>query len=71
MHCSYGLPSPASRLICCPEESSRPDEVKLLAPVGTVVVFNSDLWHGGTLNASPVRRRAMHSAFVLPRRAMA
>ena len=41
-----------------------PDEVKLVAPVGTVIVFNSHLWHGGTLNASPVRRRAMHSAFV-------
>ena len=40
-------------------------EVKLLAPVGTVIVFNSHVWHGGTLNASSVRRRAMHSAFVL------
>ena len=41
-----------------------PDEVKLVAPVGTAIVFNSHLWHGGTRNASPVRRRALHCAFV-------
>ena len=40
------------------------DEVKLVASVGTVIVFNSHLWHGGTHNASPVLRRALHSAFV-------
>jgi ectoine hydroxylase-related dioxygenase (phytanoyl-CoA dioxygenase family) len=40
-----------------------PDEVKLLAPAGTVVVFNSHTWHGGTLNTSQNRRRAMHSYF--------
>jgi ectoine hydroxylase-related dioxygenase (phytanoyl-CoA dioxygenase family) len=40
-----------------------PDEVLLLAPAGTVVVFNSHTWHGGTLNRSPNRRRAMHSYF--------
>jgi ectoine hydroxylase-related dioxygenase (phytanoyl-CoA dioxygenase family) len=28
-----------------------------------VVVFNSHLWHGGTLNRSPRPRRAMHSYF--------
>jgi ectoine hydroxylase-related dioxygenase (phytanoyl-CoA dioxygenase family) len=38
-------------------------EIKLLAPAGTVVVFNSHTWHGGTLNNSPNRRRAMHSYF--------
>lgn len=40
-----------------------PDEVKLIAPAGTVVIFNSHTWHGGTLNASSKRRRAMHSYF--------
>jgi ectoine hydroxylase-related dioxygenase (phytanoyl-CoA dioxygenase family) len=40
-----------------------PREVKLLAPAGTVVIFNSHTWHGGTLNTSPNRRRAMHSYF--------
>ena len=42
---------------------THPDEVQLLAPAGTVVVFNSHLWHGGTLNRTDQPRRAMHSAF--------
>jgi ectoine hydroxylase-related dioxygenase (phytanoyl-CoA dioxygenase family) len=42
---------------------THPDEVKLLASAGTVVVFNSHTWHGGTLNHSPNRRRALHSYF--------
>jgi ectoine hydroxylase-related dioxygenase (phytanoyl-CoA dioxygenase family) len=40
-----------------------PDEVKLVAPAGTVVVFNSHLWHGGTLNRTGSPRRAVHSYF--------
>src|SRR5262245_45219465 len=40
-----------------------PDEVKLLAPAGTVVIFNSHVWHGGTLNTTASRRRALHSYF--------
>jgi hypothetical protein len=40
-----------------------PDERLLLAPSGTVVIFNSHLWHGGTLNRSSARRRALHSYF--------
>jgi ectoine hydroxylase-related dioxygenase (phytanoyl-CoA dioxygenase family) len=43
--------------------AAHPDEVLLLAPAGTVVVFNSHLWHGGTLNRSSLPRRAMHSYF--------
>jgi ectoine hydroxylase-related dioxygenase (phytanoyl-CoA dioxygenase family) len=39
------------------------DEVLLLAPAGTVVIFNSHTWHGGTLNRSAARRRAMHAYF--------
>lgn len=42
---------------------AHPDEVLLLAPAGTVVVFNSHLWHGGTRNQSAKPRRAMHSYF--------
>lgn len=42
---------------------AHPDEVLLLAPAGTVVVFNSHLWHGGTLNRSDRPRRALHSYF--------
>ena len=37
--------------------------VQLLAPAGTVVIFNSHTWHGGTLNRTDKPRRAMHSYF--------
>jgi ectoine hydroxylase-related dioxygenase (phytanoyl-CoA dioxygenase family) len=40
-----------------------PDEVMLLARAGTVVIFNSHTWHGGTLNRTDKPRRAMHSYF--------
>ena len=40
-----------------------PDEVLLLAPAGTVAVFNSHVWHGGTRNGSGRPRRALHSFF--------
>ncbi len=43
--------------------AAHPDEVKLIAPAGTVVVFNSHLWHGGTLNRTSRPRRAVHSYF--------
>lgn len=42
---------------------THPGEVLLLAPAGTVAVFNSHLWHGGTLNRSLLPRRALHSYF--------
>lgn len=38
-----------------------PEERLLLAPAGTVAVFNSHTWHGGTLNRTPAPRRALHS----------
>ena len=31
-------------------EEAHPDEIKLIGAAGTVVVFNSHLWHGATLN---------------------
>ncbi len=40
-----------------------PDQVLLTAPAGTVVIFNSHTWHGGTLNRTEKPRRAMHSYF--------
>jgi Phytanoyl-CoA dioxygenase (PhyH) len=40
-----------------------PDEVLVTGPAGTVVVFNSHLWHGGTQNHSDQPRRALHSYF--------
>ncbi|MBT5874846.1 MAG: phytanoyl-CoA dioxygenase [Candidatus Latescibacteria bacterium] len=44
--------------------ASHPDEIKVLAPAGTVVVFNSHIWHGGSHNESNDLRRVMHMAFV-------
>lgn len=41
--------------------AAHPEEELLLAPAGTVVIFNSHVWHGGTLNTTALRRRAMHS----------
>src|SRR5215470_12334581 len=43
--------------------AAHPSEVLVLAPAGTVVVFNSHLWHGGTSNTSSLPRMAMHSYF--------
>lgn len=40
-----------------------PQETMLLAPAGTVVIFNSHTWHGGTLNRTDRPRGAMHSYF--------
>ena len=40
-----------------------PDETLLIAPAGTVVIFNSHTWHGGTLNRTDQPRRALHSYF--------
>ncbi|MCB0688235.1 MAG: phytanoyl-CoA dioxygenase family protein, partial [Saprospiraceae bacterium] len=40
-----------------------PDELLLEAPAGTVAIFNSHTWHGGTRNKSSRLRRAIHSYF--------
>jgi ectoine hydroxylase-related dioxygenase (phytanoyl-CoA dioxygenase family) len=42
-------------------QTSHPGEELVLAPAGTVVVFNSHTWHGGTLNRTSSPRRALHS----------
>ncbi|CAN5252573.1 phytanoyl-CoA dioxygenase family protein [soil metagenome] len=39
------------------------DEIILEAPAGSVILFNSHTWHGGTTNHSPFARRAIHSYF--------
>jgi len=54
--------APADELDGDPQ-ATHPDEVQLLAPAGTVVVFNSHVWHGGTRNGTDRPRRAMHSYF--------
>jgi ectoine hydroxylase-related dioxygenase (phytanoyl-CoA dioxygenase family) len=43
-----------------PGMGPHPAEVKLLAPAGSLILFNSaSLWHSGTLNYSPEPRLAM------------
>ncbi len=42
---------------------THPNEQLLLAPAGTVFVFNSHTWHGGTRNRTDRPRRACHSYF--------
>ncbi len=50
---------------------SHPDEVKLIAPAGSLILFNSaSLWHSGTLNYSPVPRLAV-TAYLGPPAAQA
>jgi ectoine hydroxylase-related dioxygenase (phytanoyl-CoA dioxygenase family) len=43
--------------------AAHPDEVRILGRAGTVVIFNSHLWHGGTRNRTARPRRALHSYF--------
>lgn len=40
-----------------------PQEILIEAPAGTVVIFNSHTWHGGTTNRTLAPRRAIHSYF--------
>ena len=40
------------------------DEVRIVAPAGSVILFNSaDLWHSGTHNYSPAPRLAVTAGF--------
>lgn len=43
--------------------ATHPDEVLIQAPAGSVFIFNSHAWHGGTVNNSTASRRAIHSYF--------
>lgn len=43
--------------------ASHEDEVIIEASAGSVVIFNSHTWHGGTTNNTPNPRRAIHSYF--------
>jgi hypothetical protein len=44
-------------------EASHPDEVIIEAPAGSVFIFNSHAWHGGTNNRTEKIRRSIHSYF--------
>ena len=41
-----------------------PDEIIVTGKAGTVVVFNSHAWHGGTANRTADRRLALHGFYV-------
>jgi ectoine hydroxylase-related dioxygenase (phytanoyl-CoA dioxygenase family) len=45
-------------------KAPHPEEILLIAPAGTVGVFNSHVWHGGTLNRSRGNRMALHCSYV-------
>ena len=53
----------APRLAMPDPAAAHPDEVQITGRAGTVVIFNSHLWHGGTQNRSDRPRRALHSYF--------
>jgi ectoine hydroxylase-related dioxygenase (phytanoyl-CoA dioxygenase family) len=40
-----------------------PDEILIQAPGGSVYIFNSHVWHGGTTNQTSKDRRSIHSYF--------
>ncbi len=40
-----------------------PDQVLVQAPAGSVFIFNSHVWHGGTTNKTAKDRRSIHSYF--------
>ena len=40
-----------------------PDEIKITGPAGSVFIFNSHVWHGGTNNHTQKDRRSIHSYF--------
>ena len=42
---------------------SHPDEILITAPAGSVFIFNSHVWHGGTTNKTTEHRRSIHSYF--------
>ena len=42
---------------------SHPDEIIITAPAGSVFIFNSHAWHGGTTNRTTKPRRSIHSYF--------
>jgi ectoine hydroxylase-related dioxygenase (phytanoyl-CoA dioxygenase family) len=40
-----------------------PGEIRIIAPAGSVFIFNSHVWHGGTTNETNRDRRSIHSYF--------
>ena len=61
-HLVTGSPVDALPLGC--EMGPHPDEVKIVAPAGSLILFNAaDIWHSGTFNYSPGPRLAVTASF--------
>jgi len=58
-HKSKILPSEAMENPELPHD----EEIKIIAPAGSVFIFNSHVWHGGTTNHTDKFRRSIHSYF--------
>ncbi|MFT4734733.1 MAG: ectoine hydroxylase-related dioxygenase (phytanoyl-CoA dioxygenase family) [Algoriphagus sp.] len=43
--------------------NDHPEQVLITAPAGSVFIFNSHVWHGGTTNFTNKNRRSIHSYF--------
>ena len=56
------MPRPAE--VLDDPRAPHPDEELITGPAGSVAVFNSFTWHGGTLNRTPgAHRRCLHCYF--------
>ncbi len=49
--------------IMADQMATHPNEIIIEAPAGSVFIFNSHAWHGGTTNRTDKPRRAIHSYF--------
>jgi len=58
-HKSHKLPEETMKDPLLPH----PEEILITAPAGTVFIFNSHVWHGGTTNRTHTYRRSIHSYF--------
>jgi len=58
-HRSLSLPQDEVEDLSIPH----PDEILITAPAGSVFIFNSHVWHGGTTNKTSKARRSIHSYF--------
>jgi ectoine hydroxylase-related dioxygenase (phytanoyl-CoA dioxygenase family) len=59
---SHRMPNPLSKEMAQPN-SRHPDQKIVVAPAGSVLVFNSHLLHGGTCNESGRRRRVLQCPY--------
>jgi hypothetical protein len=44
-------------------QQPHPNEILIQAPAGSVFIFNSHVWHGGTTNTTDKYRRSIHGYF--------